>query len=218
MNCLIWVSVLAMQTQLTNPPNHLNRRLATLSSIVIPGSGQVLSNVQKRGEVMLWCDGVFWVGWIGFSWYRDNREQDARLIASQYADADVTIRDPKYYRALEKYNNTLEYNEDVRREARELYPNDPDAQRRYFESHGYFGSAQWHWQSDSIRIFSYWQTRKSARNAGMAVSFLSAALVLNRIISLIDCIFFLPEKRIGNKVEFVPNMDKPGIQFRYYIH
>jgi hypothetical protein len=166
---------------------------------------------------MLWLDGILWTGWAGFSWYRSSQEQDARLIARQYAGADITIKDPKYYRALERYLNADEYNEDVRREARELYPDDPDAQRRYFESHGYFNERQWQWQSDSIRIFSYWQTRKSARTAGMAVSFVSAALVLNRLVSLIDCIFFLPEQRLGNKIEFAPTINQPGIQFRYRI-
>lgn len=209
--------VFVLQAQIINEPNNFNRGLATFTSMIIPGSGQMLSNARNRGEVMIWLDALLWIGWTGFSWYRTNREQDARIIAHQYAGADISIRDNKYYQALERYNNSETYNEDIRREARELYPDDPDAQRRYFESHGYFDKAQWQWKSDSIRIFSYWQTRRSARNAGMAVSFFSAALVLNRIVSFIDCIFFLPERRIGDKLEVIPIMNEPGIQLRYRI-
>lgn len=191
------------------------RQLAILSSIILPGSGQLFSNAKNRGEVMLWLDGLLWTGWAGFSWYRSSRDQDARLIASKYAQADITIKDPKYYRALERYDNAQEYNEDVRREARELYPDDPDAQRRYYESHGYFGKSQWNWGSDSIRIYSYWRTRRSVRNAAMTVSFITAALVLNRLVSLVDCSFFTPERGLRQRVEISPSQNQPGVELRY---
>jgi hypothetical protein len=194
-----------------------NRGAAMLASIILPGSGELLANAKNRGEAMLWLDGLLWAGWAGCSWFRTSREQDARLIAKKYAGADITINDPKYYRALERYKNAWEYNEDIRREARELYPDDPDAQRRYYESRGYFGTSQWNWCSDSIRIYSYWQTRRSARDAGMTVSFITAALVLNRLVSLLDCIFFTPKPVFSPRVEFSPTRAQPGVELRYRL-
>ncbi len=186
---------------------NINRGKATVASVVLPGVGQMLSGAQNRGEVMLWIDGALWATWAGFSWYRATKEEDAKLIARAHANADITIKDPRYYRLLERYNNAEEYNEDIRREARGLYPDDPDAQRRYYESRGYFGESQWHWDSDSIRIYSYWQTRKQARAAGMTASFLVAGLLLNRLVSLVDCMFFIPEDtrgRVGIKTTPAP--------------
>ncbi|MEO0019572.1 MAG: hypothetical protein ABIK47_02900 [candidate division WOR-3 bacterium] len=191
------------------------RNVAMLASMVLPGTGQLLTNAKNRGEVMLWLDGIFWAGWAGFSWYRSSRNQDAQLIAAKYARADITIKDPQYYRALERYDNAQEYNEDIRREARDLYPDDPDAQRRYYESHGYFGRSQWDWEADSIRIYSYWRTRRSARDAGMTVSFITAALLLNRFVSLLDCIFFTPGADIKHRVEINPSQNQPGVELRY---
>ncbi len=215
---LVWAFALAITSlpkESNYEPSRINPGISVISSVVIPGSGQLINNAQKRGEAMMWLDGVLWVSYASFSWYRNNREQDARLIAKKYADADISIKDPGYYRALERYNNTEQYNEDIRRRARELYPDDPDAQRRYFAAHGYFGESQWQWQSDSFRVYLYWQTRRSARQVGMTVSFLTAGLVLNRIVSLLDCIFFLPGKGLGKKIEFLPTKAQPGIELRY---
>ncbi len=197
MNIIISIFVIMLPTA----EHSVNRGTASIVSAVLPGMGQMLSGAQTRGEVMLWVDGALWVTWAGFSWYRTTKEEDARLVARSRAGADISIKDPKYYRLLERYNNAEEYNEDIRREARELYPDDPDAQRRYYESRGYFGNGQWHWDSDSTRIYSYWQKRKQARAAGMTASFLAAGLVLNRLVSFIDCMFFLSdntrEPRLG---------------------
>ncbi len=206
------LSILLIVTPQASPSR---RNLALFSSLVLPGSGELLTGAKKRGEALLWLDGIFWTGWAGFSWYRTSREQDARLIAKRYADADITITDHRYYRALEIYDNAQQFNEDIQREARELYPNDPDAQRRYYETHGYFGTAQWDWCSDSIRIKSYWQTRRIARRAGMNASFFAAALVLNRLVSFFDCLFFLPESRLSNRIEFKPTENHAGIELRY---
>lgn len=195
----------------------LGRGVVMLSSIVLPGSGQLLSGVKKRGEVMLWMDGIFFSGWAGFAWLQRSREQDARLIAKRYASADITITDRRYYRALEVYDNAEQFNEDIRREAREMYPNDPDAQRRYYQARGYFGSAQWDWSSDSLRIYSYWRTRRTARTAGMNASFLAAALVLNRLVSFLDCLFFLPEAKLRSRLEFKPTENQLGVKFSYRL-
>lgn len=186
-----------------SPPNPAIGK-AAVASLILPGTGQLISGVRNRGEAMLWMDGVMWVGCAGFSWYRNSKEEDARLIAKKFAGANISIKNPQYYRALERYKSSSEYNEDIRRVARELYPDDPDAQRRYYESHGYFGEQEWNWSSDSIRIYSYWQTRRAARAAGMTVSFLTAGLVLNRLISAFDCLFFLPEQPLSKRVEVKP--------------
>lgn len=184
---------------------------AALLSAILPGSGQLVYGARNRGEAMLWTDGVMWMSWVSFSWYKTSKEQDARLIARRFANAEISIKDPAYYRALERYNNSEEYNEDIRRFARELYPDDPDAQRRYYESHGYFGNKEWRWASDSIRIYSYYQTMKTARTAGMTASFFAAGLVLNRLISIFDCLFFLPDQGIADRVEVKPVPDHSGI-------
>lgn len=197
------------------PKQDFSAGKAALVSAILPGAGELLYGARNRGEVMLWADGVMWLSWAGFSWYKTSKEQDARLIAKRFADADISIKDLGYYRALERYNNSEEHNEDVRRMARELYSDDPDAQRRYYEAHGYFGNMGWSWDSDSIRIYSYYQTMKAARAAGMTASFFAAGLVLNRLISIFDCLFFLPEKGLAERVEVKPAPNHFGISLNW---
>lgn len=192
------------------------RGTAILASAALPGSGQLLMGTRRRGEALLWLDGSLWVLWTGFSSYGRAREQDSRLHAARDAGADLTIRTPGYYKALERYDNAGLYNEDVRREARDLYPNDPAAQHRYYESHGYFGSSAWDWSSDSAR-YHYWRTRKSGRTALLRAQFATGALVLNRLASVVDCAFFCQEPGRVPRVEFQPGDVEPGIKvcFRF---
>lgn len=214
MSLIIAFIIVASTPSAPTPQNKKAERSlgkAALASAILPGTGQLISGVRTRGEAMLWADGVMWLGWAGFSWYKTSKEADARLIARRFAGADISIKDPNYYRALERYKSSIEYNEDIRRVARELYPDDPDAQRRYYESRGYFGNQAWNWSSDSIRIYSYWQTRRAARDAGMTVSFLAAGLVLNRLVSAFDCLFFLPEQPLSKRVEIKPAAGQLGI-------
>ncbi len=194
------------------PPSR--RGTAILASVALPGSGQLLLGARRRGEALMWLDGSLWALWAGFSWYGRAREQDARLVAAGEAGADLTVRTPSYYKALERYDNADQYNEDVRREARDLYPNDPDAQHRYYESHGYFGSAAWDWSSDSAR-YDYWRTRKSSRTALLRAQFATGALVLNRLASLVDCAFFCREPGRVSRLQFQPGEAEPGIKVCY---
>ncbi|MGQ9677933.1 MAG: hypothetical protein ACUVUD_01445 [bacterium] len=209
MNIILAILLFSLPPSVQHP--NLSSGRAALLSAIVPGAGQLFYGARNRGEVMLWADGVMWLSWGGFSWYKTSKEHDAKLIARRFADADISINDPAYYRVLERYDNSEEFNEDVRRIARELYPDDPDAQRRYYENHGYFGNSAWRWGSDSLRIYSYYQTRKMARTAAITASFLTAGLVLNRIISMFDCLFFLPQPWCANRVEFKPVPNYQGI-------
>ncbi|MBM3315917.1 hypothetical protein FJY71_08820, partial [candidate division WOR-3 bacterium] len=136
----VMLSGSAVAARLDSAAAPVSRRgLATLASAALPGTGQLLLGTRVRGEVMLWTDAALWSLWGGSTWLGASRERDARLVASAKAGADLGQTDRRYYRALERYDNSDEYNEDVRREARARYPDDPDAQRRYYEANSYSG-------------------------------------------------------------------------------
>ncbi len=190
-----------------------NRGLATLASAALPGSGQMMLGSRGRGEALLWLDGAIWALWAGFSWYGASHEQDARLYAAREAGALIGSGDPQYFRALERYDNAAEYNEDVRREARDRYPDDPEAQQDYYESRGYFDEMAWNWSSDSAR-FDYWETRKAARAATLNAGFALGGLLLNRLASVVDCAFFIkdPSER---RVDIGPGSTFASVELRY---
>jgi hypothetical protein len=178
------------------------------ASAIIPGWGQLMANNSAKGEIMLWTDGLIWTLYGGFRWYGVSRENDARLYARKYANANIKINNKKYYQALERYNSAEEYNAAIRREARSLYPDDPEAQLNYIENNGYFGDSSWHWQNETLR-FSFLEKRRVAQYAFMRASFCIGAAILNRLISIIDCAFLTTKQE--RKFSFTVNEKLNGI-------
>lgn len=191
-----------------------NRGLATLASAALPGTGQLMLGNRARGELQLWLDGAILAAWAGTSLYGSSREQDARLGAARDCGADLSVADQAYYKALERYDNVQEYYEDIRRQARDRYPDDPAAQKDYYDSRRYPSAAEWDWSSDSAR-FDYWRVRRSARSAAQAAGFAAGALLLNRIISVVDCAFFAGPGDRDARLEAVPTQGIAGIELRY---
>ena len=196
------------------PPTSFPRGGAMLASMALPGAGQMMLGNSKRGEGLLWLDGGLWALWTGFSWYSSAREHDAHLFAGREAGADLTQKEARYYKALERYDNADQYNEGVRADARDMFPDDPVRQHEYYQSHGYFGAQAWNWSSDSAR-FDYWETRKSGRTAALRAQFAAGALLLNRLASVVDCAFFAGRGRSLSRVEFRPADGEPGIKVCY---
>lgn len=191
-------------------PNIKGKAIA--ASVILPGLGQRMLNNNLKSEIMLWTEGSIWLLYGGLQWYGNSRNNDAKIFAGINAMANTKIKSDKYYRALERYDNTDLYNEDIRREARERFPNDPQQQLNYLYQYGYFGDSIWDWKSDSLR-FAYWEKRKSARTAFTRAGFVLGSALLNRLVSAIDCAFFTQDKR--NKISVAPNSDQTGIGLIY---
>jgi len=213
-NILLVLAIGAQEPIGTPAPEKSPRGGAILASMALPGTGQMMLGSARRGEALLWLDGALWALWSGFSWYGSAREHDARLFAGREAGADLTQKESRYYKALERYDNADEYNEGVRADARDMYPDDPQLQHDYYQSHGYFGKQAWNWSSDSTR-YDYWATRKSGRTAALRAQFAAGALLLNRLASVVDCAFFAGRGSSLSRVEFRPADDEPGIKVCY---
>ena len=216
---MMWNTLLALtvaiQPSVVSPaPKPSPRGRAILASMALPGTGQMMLGSAKRGEALLWLDGTLWALWSGFSWYSSAREHDARLYAGREAGADLAVKESHYYRALEQYDNSDQYNEGVRSDARDIYPDDPERQHAYYESQGYFGSEVWNWSSDSAR-FRYWGTRRAGRDAALNAQFAVGTLLLNRLVSVIDCALFAGRAGSTRRVEFRPGDTEPGIKICY---
>jgi hypothetical protein len=216
---MVWTTLLsfvvAAQTTVgATAPEPSPRGRAILASLALPGTGQMLLGSSRRGEALLWLDGAIWALWSGFTWSSSAHEHDARLFAGREAGADLTVKESRYYRALEQYDNADEYNENVRSDARDLYPDDPERQHEYYKSQGYFGAKTWNWSSDSAR-YRYWGTRRAGRDAALNAQFAVGALLLNRLASLVDCAFFAGRDSPVKRVEFRPGDNAPGIKVCY---
>lgn len=187
---------------------------AIIASILLPGTGELILGDKIKSKIFYGVEGIIWLGYAGFQWYGSSRNNDAKLFAKFYAGADLAQKKDDYFRILERYDNSDEYNNDILREARELYPeslaNSAEKQREYLQKYGYFGEAEWDWNSDSSRIL-YWEKRKVARVALQRAGFFLAGALVNRLISMIDCAFFTPVK----KFSLVPYKDGLAIIYQF---
>lgn len=197
---------------------------AVIASGVLPGSGEWMLGNRSKAEVFFWIDGILWFIWGTAYWYGSVQNNNAKLFAASFAGAPFD-QDANYYAILEDYDNSDKYNEIILRKARQLYPDTlPGAfekRQEYLKKYGYFGDDVWNWEPDSARFgryqngASYCEIRRSARVALQRASFAMGSLILNRIVSAIDALFFTKEKPLSKKIGFLPVNDRPGVVLVY---
>lgn len=157
---------------------------ALMLSLVMPGAGQQYLGNHGRARLMYVSEGAVWATFAGFRIQGTMREDKYREIAELYAGVDGEM-DDDYYLALAHYRSSEDYNIDVMREARLLYPDEREKQLAYFEANGYFGDEGWVWESDERREdfkLTRTRSRESYRRAVLTTGF----AVLSRLVSLID--------------------------------
>ena len=187
---------------------------AIVASALIPGTGEWLLGDKTKSEIFLWLDGAIWLSYAGLSWLGNSKENDARLFAKTSAGADLNQKKEEYYRLLENYDNSEDYNTVIMREARSIYPDSVEAQKEYLAKHGYFGDAAWNWASDSAR-FTYFYQRRSARITLHQAGLVLGGALINRFVSFLDCALFTPNRALGKKMGIIPNPGKPGFAIVY---
>jgi hypothetical protein len=189
-----------------------------VASLVIPGVGEMWMKSHLKGEIFLWTDAAVWVTYGTMLTVGNSRNQAAKLFARQYSGSTMNQRTDDYYTALERYPNSDMYNEDVRRDARELYPYDPDQQYAYIASHSYTDT--WAWGSDSLR-YNYWRQRMGARNVLHTAGFVVGAALVDRLVSAIDVAFFTRTPKAGaslgrdTRLGAAPTLNQPGLTVFY---
>ncbi len=191
-----------------------------IASLAVPGAGEMWMKSHLKGEIFLWTDAAVWLTYGTMTTIGNSRNQSAKLFAREFSGSSMAQRTDNYYTALERYPNSDMYNEDVRRDARELYPNDPDQQRTYAASHSYTGNDAWAWGSDSLR-YNYWRQRKSSRSVLHTAGFVIGAALVDRLASAIDVAFFTRTSSAGaslgheTRLGAAPTLDQPGLTVFY---
>ncbi|MFC1799610.1 hypothetical protein ACFL2Z_01705 [Candidatus Eisenbacteria bacterium] len=157
---------------------------ALLLSLALPGTGQEYIGSHKRARSMWAAEGAIWTTYALFTVQGNNREDKYREMASLYAGIGGD-RGDTYYQAIAFYTTNYEYNIDVRREARYIYPYDPASQDQYVLDNGYFGDDGWEWDSVE-RQLEYRDTRTASKESHRRATLTVGFAVLNRMVSMID--------------------------------
>jgi hypothetical protein len=164
-----------------------NGKLAMLYSLILPGLGQQYLGHSGRAKVFYVAEGVIWTSFAVFRIQGDHRQDLYKEFAEVHAGAKERD-DDEYYRTIGNFvssDGPFSANEEVRRQARALYPDDRDAQDQYFEDHAYTGDDAWEWESEDAQG-RFGEMRTSSLDAYHRSELAVGLLVANRLVSVLD--------------------------------
>lgn len=167
-----------------------SRGKALLLSLALPGAGELALGAKGRATGFFITEGAIWTH---FAWYTvagNLRKNDYIEQAQLNAGVKIDSADDNYWRLVGVYERSSgsgaeAYEEDLRREARDLYPTDPAAQDAWVAERLPTGNSAWTWSDPNLRQ-SYRDTRERSNRAFDRAKYSFAAAILNRIVSVID--------------------------------
>jgi hypothetical protein len=169
-------------------PRH-SKAKALLLSTALPGAGQYYAGRTTKATAFFLTEAAIWTGFVVFQVEGHLRKDNYIEYAELMAGVNGQDKPEDFYRALGKYMRSDpgpgSYNEDIRREARALYPDDRQAQERYLQENGYFGEDGWEWQSAEDQA-QYRSLRRKSLFSFERATYMLGLAVANRVIAAMD--------------------------------
>lgn len=166
------------------------RKKAILLSLLLPGAGELSLGAKGRATGFFITEGLIWTHYAWFQVAGHLRRNDYIEQAQLNAGVGVSSGTDDYWRLVGKYatssgTGASAYEDELRREARDNFPDDPAAQDAWVAQRLPTGDRAWAWSSAALQQ-TYHDTRESSRRAFDRAKYSFAAAILNRIVSVID--------------------------------
>lgn len=176
----------------------ITKRGAILRSMILPGWGERYLGADRASGYFFTNEAGLWLSILGMNRYGNWRKEDYKAYAAAHAGVDNTGKLDRYYVNVSNYSNIRDFNEAKRRNRTpsKVYPETP--------------ANSWEWDSEESRM-EYDSLRLQSEKAGVAITFISGALVVNRLLSIIDVIYKY-NKSVGGEtatatLKTLPNRD-----------
>lgn len=195
-------------------------RKAMALSVVLPGAGEIYAHEYSKAAVFLSLEAA-----AIFTYLRlQNERQWAVKSYKQFAFGIADIpkdREDFYYQLLQDYISSDLYNESIIRDARNyfiIYNNDPVGYEEYLDKYLVPEEMSWDWENDR-NWYKYRALRRNKQDMEIYMKFAFAAVVLNRLISMIDSA--VSAKRYNQKNEafgslmIYPDLTRKEIKINY---
>lgn len=190
---------------------------AVFMSIILPGAGQYYVGGTREAKKFWIAEAAVWSTYLGFQWYGGRVRNDYKLYAVSEAGANAELDSDNYYHALEVYLTSEEYNEAVRSEARDIYPDSLEAQMEYILEHSYWGEDGWSWGEASWE--EYGRLRRFSRDCFLKATYCIGAAIVNRIVSVVFAAKLTKDHNerltMGSSridLRFEPDVRDPGVR------
>jgi hypothetical protein len=155
-----------------------------------PRHGPALDGREGHAIPFFIAEGLIWTNYVYWQVAGNKREDDYIEQAQLNAGVGVGDGNDDYWKTVGQYSRSSgegpnSYEEDLRRDARELYPSDPAAQDAYVVENLPTGDKAWEWRTEDLRA-QYQDTRDTANDAFHKAKYSFAAALVNRVVSVID--------------------------------
>jgi hypothetical protein len=155
-------------------------------SLLLPGAAHLRMGEGRRAAAFLVTEVATWTAWAVF------RTQGAQRRDSYVEMAELNAgvpqaggRDDAYYRLLGDWSSSDAYDQLVRRDARDLYPNDLPGRAAYFEANRTPADRAWRWESQT-EWDAYRTKRNDSRHAYRSARMMLGLAAANRAVAMID--------------------------------
>jgi len=148
--------------------------LAILYSFLLPGMGELYAGDYSSGKYFTIADGILWGTFAGFEIYGKWKENDYKAFAESKAGVNLNGKESEYFANIGIYQSLDDYNA-----AMEL--------ERSFEKTYTTVAYYWKWSNNDQRK-EYRDLWSSSESAFTNVRFVVGALILNRIISVVNAV------------------------------
>ncbi len=167
-----------------------NPRKALMLSLLLPGAGELYSGHKGRATGFFISEGAIWANFAAWEISGHLRRNNYIEQAQLNAGVGTGSESDDYWRLVGTYTRSSgsgvdSYEDALRRDARNEFPNDPAAQDAYVAKRLPTGNRAWNWTSASGQE-SYRVTRQNSTRAFNRAKFSFALAILNRLASAID--------------------------------
>lgn len=148
--------------------------LAILYSMILPGMGELYADAFDSGKYFTITDGVLWSVFAGFNIYGNWQKDNYIAFAKTNAGIDLNGKESDFIANVGIYASTDEYNriQELNRDFGNTY----NASSQY-----------WNWVNNDKRK-EFRDIWSSSESAFTNVRFVAGALILNRIVSVINAV------------------------------
>jgi hypothetical protein len=168
-----------------------------LYSLIIPGAGQWGMGERNRAKFFFGAEVLLWMGYFGTNAYADVIQKNYLSYAAVHANANHQDKSEQYWIDIGSADNLYAFNEQQlrNRNLKAVYP----------ESELYY----WQWDSRNNQGY-YNNLRVQEHDWERRATFIVGALILNRIVSVIDVI------RLIHKEKKQPSEQKSSLSLWYH--
>ena len=155
-----------------------------LRSLTIPGWGQAtMGGHETSAKVFLLTEAGIWTSFAAFRVQEAMRQDTYLNTAKLFAGIDLEGHDDEFRRIVGVYASSDDYNlYVVRRDAANLYYDDPSLYDQYIAEHELKGGDTWKW-SGQASFDQYTEERKLTRKAALRANAMLGLAIANRLVS-----------------------------------